>query len=71
MKIEKLILYILLIMCLYDIFVRNYNNHCSLKAKLAQTKKTVQCSVQIEYDSVPWVRVQIDGNKNQLVFYNR
>jgi len=63
MKIEKLILYVLLIICLYNIIVKNYNNHFSLKAKLAQTKMSIQCSFQIEYDSVPWVTVQIDKGK--------
>ena len=63
MKIEKLILYILLIMCLYNIIVKNYNNHFSLKADLTQTRMSIQCFVQIEYDSVPWVTVHIDHGK--------
>jgi hypothetical protein len=68
MKIEKLIIYILLIMYLYNIIVKNYNNHFSLKADLTQTKMSFQCSVQIEYDSIPWVTVQIDHGKYQLLY---
>jgi exopolysaccharide biosynthesis protein len=68
MKIKKLILYILLIMCLYNIILKNYNNHFSLKANLVQTKMSIQCSFQIEYDSVPWLTVQIDNGKYQLFY---
>ncbi len=63
MKIEKLILYVILIMCLYNIIVQNYKNHFSLKTDLTQTKMSIKCSVQIEYDSIPWVTVQIDHGK--------
>lgn len=63
MKIEKLILYILIILCLYNIIVKNYNNHFSLNADLTQTKMSIQCSVQIEYNSVPWITIQIEHGK--------
>jgi len=63
MKIEKLILYIILIMSLYNIIVNNYIKHFSLKTNLAQTKMSIQCTFQIEYDSVPCFTVQIDKGK--------
>lgn len=63
MKIERLILYILLIMCLYNFFVQNYSSHFTLKADLTQIKMSIKCSVQIEYDSIPCVTIQIDHSK--------
>lgn len=60
MKIEKLILHIVLFMSLYNVIVKNCINHFSLKTSLVQTKTSSQCSFQIEYNSIPWVTVQIE-----------
>jgi len=59
MKIEKLILHIVLFMSLYNVIVKNYINHFSMKTNLLQTKASSQCSFQIEYNSLPCFIVQI------------
>ena len=63
MKIEKLILYIVLILSIYNIIVKNDNNHFSLKTDIIQNNISTQCSIQIQYDSVPCIIVQIYHGK--------
>lgn len=63
MKIEKLILYIVLILSIYNIIVKNDNNHFSLKTDIIQNNISTQCSIQIQYDSVPCFSVKIYHRK--------